>query len=188
MSTSRPSPAMLMVIIMLALVRFMGGCAPTHLVVTEDPQLISIRAVYVPLFSSLDPHPEAAIVMTAALKAQLKADGVFQVVEDPQFAEASFKGTVGKWTWGGMDWQGTRSSEVSGSLRLLDLADQPLWIAAAVQRDPLRLVAHGLFARPPSLLAPHWARTVLQQLPGYAVKERLNTLTGRERRPSPPES
>jgi hypothetical protein len=188
MSTSRPSPARLMVIIMRALVLFMGGCAPTYLVVTEAPQLIGIRAVYVPLFGSLDPHPEAAIVMTAALKAQLKADGVFQVVEDPQFADASFKGMVGKWTWGGLDWQGARSSEVSGSLRLLDPADQPLWIAAAVQRDPWRLVAHGLFARPPSLLAPHWARTVLQQLPGYTIKERLNTLTGRERRPSPPES
>jgi hypothetical protein len=188
MSTSRPFPAMRMVIVMLALVLHLGGCAPTHLVVTEDPQLLGIRAVYVPLFGSLDPHPEAAIVMTAALKAQLKADGVFQVVEDPQFAEASFKGTVGKWTWGGLDWQGARSSEVSGSLQLLDPADQPLWIAAAVQRDPWRLVAHGLFARPPGLLAPYWARTVLQQLPGYAVKERPNTLTGRERRPSPPES
>ena len=188
MSTSRPFPVMRMVIVMLALALHLGGCAPTHLVVTEDPQLLGIRTVYVPLFGSLDPHPEAALVMTAALKAQLKADGVFQVVEDPQFAEAFFKGTVGKWTWGGLDWQGARSSEVSGSLRLLDPADQPLWIAAAVQRNPWRLVAHGLFARPPGLLAPYWARTVLQQLPGYAVKERPNTLTGRERRPSPPES
>jgi hypothetical protein len=165
-----------------------GACAPTHLVVSEDPQLAGIRAVYVPLFDSLDPHPEAAVVMTAALKAQLKADGVFQVVEDPQFADAYFKGTVGKWTWGGLDWQGARSSEVSGSLQLLNPAHQPLWVAAAVQRDPLRLVAHGLFARPPSLLAPHWARTVLHQMPGYAVTGRPNPLTGRERRPSPPES
>jgi hypothetical protein len=188
MSISRPSPALLMVIVMRVLVLLVSGCAPTQLVVTEDPQLLGIRTVYVPLFGSLDPHPEAALVMTAALKAQLKADGVFQVVEDPQVAEASFKGTVGKWTWGGLDWQGARSSEVSGSLRLLDSADQPLWIAAAVQRDPLRLVAHGLFARPPSLLAPYWARTVLQQIPGYAVKGRPNTLTGRERRLSPPES
>jgi hypothetical protein len=188
MSTSRPAPAMLMLIVMLALVLLVGGCAPTHLVVTKDPQLAGIHAVYVPLFDSLAPHPDAAIVMTAALKAQLKADGVFQVVEAPQFADASFKGTVGKWTSGGLDWQGARSSEVSGSLRLLDPAGQPLWIAAAVQRDPLRLVAHGLFARPPSLLALHWAKTVLQQLPGYAVKGQPSTLTGGERRPPPPES
>ena len=98
MSTSRPSPAMRMVIVMLALALHLGGCAPTHLVVTEDPQLLGIRTVYVPLFGSLDPHPEAALVMTAALKAQLKADGVFQVVEDPQFAEAFFKRDGGKWT------------------------------------------------------------------------------------------
>jgi hypothetical protein len=162
-----------------------GACAPTHLVLTTDPQLAGIRTVYVPLFDSLDPHPEAALVMTAALKAQLKADGVFQVVEDPQFADAYFKGTVGRWTWGGLDWQGARSSEISGSLRLLDAEHHPLWIAAAVQRDPLRVVAHGLFARPPSLLAPHWARTVLHQLPGYAVTGRPHPLTGRERRPSP---
>jgi hypothetical protein len=95
---------------------------------------------------------------------------------------------VSKWTSGGLDWQGARSSEVSGSLRLLDPAGQPLWIAAAVQRDPLRLVAHGLFARPPSLLALHWAKTVLQQLPGYAVKGQPSTLTGGERRPPLPES
>jgi hypothetical protein len=188
MSTARPVPALLMVIGVLALVLFGGGCAPTHLVVTKDPQLQGIRTVYVSLFDSLAPAPDAAIVMTAALKAQLKADGVFQVVEDRQFADASFTGTVGKWTWGGLDWQGARSSEVSGSLRLLDPAGQPLWIAAAVQRDPLRLVAHGLFARSPSLLALHWARTVLQQLPGYTVNGRPNTLTDRERRLSPPAS
>jgi hypothetical protein len=40
---------MLMVIVILALVRLMGGCAPTHLVVTEDPQLIGIRAGFVNL-------------------------------------------------------------------------------------------------------------------------------------------
>ena len=188
MSTSRPTPAMLMVIAWLALAFLAGGCAPSHLVVTKDPQLQGVRTVYVSLFDSLAPHPDAAIVMTAALKAQLKADGVFQVVEDRQLADASFTGTVGKWSWGGLDWHGARSSEVSGSLRLLDPAGHPLWIAAAVQRDPLRLVAHGLFARSPSLLALHWARTVLHQMPGYVVNGRPNTLTGRERRPSPPAS
>jgi hypothetical protein len=188
MSTDPSAAAMLTVIVWLALAFLAGGCAPTHVVVTKDPQLAGIRTVYVALFDSLAPHPDAAIVMTAALKAQLKADGVFQVVEAPQFADASFTGTVGKWTWGGLDWQGARSSEVSGSLRLLDSAGQPLWIAAAVQRDPLRVVAHGLFARSPSRLARHWARTVLEQMPGYAVKGRPNTLTGRERRPSPPAS
>jgi hypothetical protein len=183
-----PAPAMFMVIVWLALPFLAGGCAPSHLVVTKDPQLQGIRTIYVALFDNLTQHPEAAIVMTAALKAQLKADGVFQVVEAPQFADASFTGTVGKWRRGGLDWQGARSSEVSGSLRLLDPAGQPLWIAAAVQRDPLRLVAHGLFARSPSLLALHWARTVLQQMPGYVVKGWPNTLTGRERRSSPPAS
>jgi hypothetical protein len=188
MSTFRPTPAMLMVIVWLALAVLAGGCAPSHLVVTEDPQLQGVRTVYVSRFDSLVPHPDAAIVMTAALKAQLKADGVFQVVEDRQRADASFTGTVGKWSRGGLDWRGARSSEVSGSLRLLDPAGQPLWIAAAVQRDPLRLVAHGLFARSPHLLALHWARTVLQQMPGYVVTGWPNTLIGRERRPSPPAS
>jgi hypothetical protein len=188
MSTFRPAPAMRMLIVWLALPFLAGGCAPSHLVVTKDPQLQGIRTVYVSLFDSLVPHPDAAIVMTAALKAQLKADGVFQVVEDRHLADAAFTGTVGKWTRGGLDWRGARSSEVSGSLRLLDPAGQPLWIAAAVQRDPLRVVAPGLFARSPSLLALHWARTVLHQMPGYVVKGWPNTLTGRERRPSPPAS
>ena len=31
-------------------------------------------------------------------------------------------------------------------------------------------MADGLFARDPSALAPHWVRTVLQQLPGYTVR------------------
>jgi hypothetical protein len=103
MLTARPAPAALMVIGMLALAFLTGGCAPTQLVVTKDPQLIGIRTVYVPLFDSLAPHPEAAIVMTAALKAQHKAEGVFQVVEQLQLADASFKGTVGQWAWGGLD-------------------------------------------------------------------------------------
>jgi hypothetical protein len=92
MSTSRPAPAMRMLIVMLALVLLVGGCAPTHLVVTKDPQLAGIHAVYVPLFDSLAPHPDAAIVMTAALKAQLKADGVFQVVEAPHSPMPRSKG------------------------------------------------------------------------------------------------
>jgi hypothetical protein len=135
--SSAPAPAMRMVIVWLALPVLAGGCAPSHLVVTEDPRLHSIRTVYVSRFDSLAPHPDAAIVMTAALKVQLNADGVCQVVATPPFADASFTGTVGKGTRGGLDWQGARSSEGSGSLRLLDPASQPLWIAAAVQRDPL---------------------------------------------------
>ena len=51
MSTFRPFPAMLMVIIMLAVVLLVSG-VPTHLVVTEDPQLIGIRAVYVPCLTA----------------------------------------------------------------------------------------------------------------------------------------
>ena len=94
---------MLMVIIMLAVVLLVSGCAPTHSSSLRIPSS-SAFAPSTPLFNSLDPHPEAAIVMTAALKAQLKADGVFQVVEDPRFAEAFFKGTVGKWT--GVGWTG----------------------------------------------------------------------------------
>lgn len=159
MSTS-PAPAMVMVIVCLALAFLAGGCAPSHLVVTKAPQLQGIRTVYVARFDSLVPHPDAALVMTAALEAPLKADRVFQVVEDRQRAETSFTGTVGTWTRGGLGWRGARSSEVSGRLRLLDPAGQPLWIAAAVQRDPLRVVAHGLFARSPNLLALHWAGTV----------------------------
>jgi hypothetical protein len=166
----------------------LGACAPTHLVVTADPQLARIRSVYVLPFDSLYQNPEAAAIMTEALKTQLKYDRIFQVVEDPQLADAYFQGTVGKWAWGGLDRYGARSSEVSGSLRLLNPAHQPLWLAAAVQRDPLRLVAHGLFARSPSILAPYWARTVLQQLPGYAVKGRPETTTGREHGLSQPAS
>jgi hypothetical protein len=165
-----------------------GACAPTHLVVTADPELSGIRAVYVFPFDSLSDNPEAAAVMTEALKLQLQYDGIFQVVEDPQRADAYFKGTVGKWAWGGLDWHGARSSEVGGSLWLVNHAHRPVWVAAAVQRDPLRLIAHGLFARDPRLLAAHWARTVLQQLPGYAVKGRPETATGGDHEQSPPES
>jgi hypothetical protein len=165
-----------------------GACTPTHLVVTGDPQLAGIRTVYVLPFDSLSEDLEAAAVMTEALKAQLTYDRIFQVLEDPKLADAYFKGTVGKWSWGGLDLHGARSAEVSGSLMLLNAAHQTLWFAAAVQRDPLRLVAHGLFARPPRVLAPHWARTILEQLPGYAVKGRPETTTGREQEPLDPQS
>ncbi len=164
------------------------ACAPTHLVVTVDPQLAHIRSVYVLPFDSLHQNLEAAAIMTEALKAQLKYDRIFQVVEDPKLADAYFKGTIGKWARGGLDLQGARSSEVSGSLQLVNPAHQSLWLAAAIQRDPLRLVAHGLFARSPSVLAPYWARTVLQQMPGYTVKGRPETTTGGEYGPSQPAS
>jgi hypothetical protein len=166
----------------------LGACAPTQLVVTVDPQLARIRSVYVLPFDSLHQNPEAATIMREALMAQLKYDRIFQVVEDPKLADAYFKGTLGNWASGGLDLDGARSSEVSGSLKLLNPVHQPLWVAAAIQRDPLRLVAHGLFARPPSALAPYWARTVLQQLPGYTVKGRPETTTGREDGPSHPAS
>jgi len=156
-----------------------GACAPTHLVVTIDPQLSQIRSVYVLPFGSLTQNPGAAALMREAVKAQLNYDGIFQVVKDASLADAYFEGMLGKWAWGGLDLEGARSSEVSGSLKLIDRAHQPLWVAAAVQKDPMRLVAHGLFARPPSVLAPHWARTVLEQLPGYIVKGRPETATGR---------
>jgi hypothetical protein len=165
-----------------------AACAPTHFVVTGDPQLSGIRAVYVFPFDSLSDNREAAALLTEAFKAQLQYDRIFQVVEDPKRADAHFKGTVGKWAWGGLNWQGARSSEVSGSLWLVNPTHQPLWVAAAVQRDPLRLIAHGFLARDPRLLAPYWARTVLQQMPGYAVKGRPEITTGHEHELSHPES
>jgi hypothetical protein len=166
----------------------LGACAPTHLVVTVDPQLAQIRSVYVLPFDSQYQNPEATAIMTEALKVQLKYDRIFQVVQDPKLADAYFKGTIGKWAWGGLDLDGARSSEVSGSLKLVNLAHQPLWVAAALQRDPLRLIAHGLFARPPRVLAPYWVRTVLQQLPGYTIKGRPESTTGGEEGPSHPAS
>ena len=166
----------------------LGACAPTNLVVTGDPQLAEVRAVYVLPFASGDQHSEAATVMTHALKEQLKHDGIFQVVEDPKLADAYFKGMVGKWSQGGLDLKRAHSTVISGSLTLLNPARQRLWFAAAVQRDPLRLVAHGLFARSPSALASHWSRTVLQQLPGYAVKGRPDANIGREPGPLRPAS
>jgi hypothetical protein len=93
---------------------------------------------------------------------QLKYDGIFQVVEDPKVADAYFKGMLGKWSQGGLDWRAARSTEISGSLTILDHAHQRLWFAAAVERDPLRLVAHRLFSRHPNTLAPHWVKAVVQ--------------------------
>jgi hypothetical protein len=121
-------------------------------------------------------------------KSGLKYDGIFQVVEDPKAADAYFKGTVGKWSQGGLDRRGVRSTEISGSLTILDHARQRLWFAAAVQRDPLRLVAHGLFSRHPSALAPYWVKAVLQQLPGYAFRERPNASVGHDPRAIRPAS
>jgi hypothetical protein len=172
----------------LVVTLLLGACAPTHLVVTDAPQLAGIRTVYVLPFASGDQGPDAAVAMTHALKLQLQYDGVFQVVEDPKAADGYFKGTVGKWSRGGLDLRGARSTVISGSLTLLDRAQQRLWFAAAVQRDPLRLVAHGLFARSPSALASHWVRTILEQLPGYVVKGRPDASVGRELGPSGPAS
>jgi hypothetical protein len=64
MSTSPPVPAMLMVIVWLALPFLAGGCSPSHLVVTKDPQLQGIRTVYVALFDSLAPHPSSPFPVT----------------------------------------------------------------------------------------------------------------------------
>jgi hypothetical protein len=180
--TGRMPPIGLLAAIVAGLL--VGACAPSHFVVTGDPQLAGIRTVYVFPFESLSQSPEAAAVMTEALKAQLIYDGSFQVLDDPKLADAYFKGTVGKWRWGGLDLNGARSSEVSGSLMLINATHETLWFAAAVQRDPLRLVADGLFARPPRVLAPYWARTVLQQLPGYVVKGRPETTARRGPGPS----
>jgi hypothetical protein len=103
-----------------------GACAPTHLVVTIDPQLSQIRSVYVLPFGSLGQNPEAAALMREAVKAQLKYDRIFQVVEEASLADAYVEGMLGKWAWGGLDLEGARSSEVSGSLKLIDRAHQPL--------------------------------------------------------------
>jgi hypothetical protein len=153
----------------------LGACTPTQLVVTHAPPLAGIRTVYVAPFASGNGGPHAAAAMTHALKAQLHEDGFFQVVEDPTGADAYFRGTVGKWARGGLDWTGARSTVISGTLTLLTAADQRLWFAAAVQQDPWRLVAHGLFARDPSALAPDWVTTVLEELPGYVRQERPGT-------------
>jgi hypothetical protein len=81
-------------------------------------------------------------------------------------------GTVEKWLRGGLDLSGTRPTKIGGSLTLLDPAKRPLWSVAAEQWDPLRIIADGLFARDPSVLPPHWVRTVLEHLPGYSAHRR----------------
>jgi hypothetical protein len=179
------TPRLVAIIVAIALLE---ACAPAHLVVTGDPKLAGIRTVYVLPFVGGDEGPDAAAAMTYALKEQLKYDGIFQVVEDPKAADAYFKGTVGKWSQGGLDRRGVQSTEISGSLTILDPARQRLWFAAAVQRDPLRLVAHGLFSRHPSALAPYWVKAVLQQLPGYAFRERHDASVGHDSRATRPAS
>jgi hypothetical protein len=159
----------------------LGACTPTQLVVTDASPLAGIRTVYVRPFSSGNQEPHAAAAMTHALKAQLQEDGFFQVVEDPMDADAYFRGTVGKWARGGLDWKGARSTVISGTLTLLTAAEQRLWYAAAVQQDPWRLVAHGLFARDPSALATAWVKTVLEELPGYVMRERPGISVRRNR-------
>jgi hypothetical protein len=158
----------------------LGACTPTHLVVTDVPLLPEIRTVYVHPFASGDQEPATAAALTHALKAQLQADGIFQVVDDPRRADAYFTGAVGKGARGGLDWRGARSSVLSGSLTLRTAAGRRLWYAAAVQQDPWRLVAHGLFARDPGALAPAWVRAVLAQLPGYAPQERPGSSVRRD--------
>jgi hypothetical protein len=176
------------VVAIIVAMSLLGACAPAHLVVTGDPKLAGIRRVYVLPFIGGNGGPDAAAAMTYALKERLKYDGIFQVVEDPKAADAYFKGMVGKWSQGGLDWRGARSTEISGSLTILDPAHRRLWFAAAVQRDPLRLVAHGLFSRHPSALAPHWVKAVLQQLPGYALRERPDANGGHDSQASRPAS
>ena len=150
-----------------------GGCAAPSLVVADAPNVSvdHIRAVYVFPFQSLDSNQEAEATMTQAFTDQLKADGVFRMAEEPGLADAYFQGTVAKWVHGGIDTTGVTSTKISGTMALLNPAKQQLWFAAAAQLDPARLVADGLFARPPRALAPYWARAVLQKLPGYTVKE-----------------
>jgi hypothetical protein len=121
-------------------------------------------------FASPDDNRHADIIMIQALREQLHADGILHVVDQPGLADAYLQGTIEKWARGGLDLSGTRSTKIGGSLTLLDPAKRHLWSAVAEQWDPLRIVADGLFARDPSALAPHWVRTVLQQLPGYTVR------------------
>jgi hypothetical protein len=150
-----------------------GGCAAPSLVVADAPNvsLDHIHAVYVFPFKSLDSNQEAEVIMTQVFTDQLKVDGVFRVVEEPGLADAYFQGTVGKWVYGGIDAAGVRPTKISGTMALFNAAKQQLWFVAAAQLDPARLVADGLFARPPRAVAPYWARAVLQKLPGYTTKE-----------------
>jgi hypothetical protein len=183
---AQPTTICLVAVVMATVL--LGACAPTHLVVTDVPPLAGIRTVYVRPFARGDQDPATAAAMTRALTAQLQEDGIFQVVEDPKLADAYFSGTVGKWSRGGLDWQGARSSVISGSLTLLTAAGRRLWYAAAVQQDPWRLITHGLFARDPSALAPDWVKTVLAELPGYGMRERPGSSVRRDLGASRPPS
>ena len=158
----------------VAAMALISACATPPMVVKTDPSfaLGQIRLVYVVPFASPDDHRDAGPIMTQALREQLQADGILRVVDQPGLADAYLQGRIEKWAQGGLDLSGTRPTRVGGSLALLDPAKRPLWSVVAEQWDPLRLLADGLFARDPSALAPHWVRTVLQQLPGYTRKRR----------------
>lgn len=156
----------------IAAIGLISACAIPPMVVKTDPSfaLDQIRSVYVMPFASPDDHRDAGRIMTQALREQLQADGILRVADQPGLADAYVQGTVEKWVHGGLDLSGTRPTKIGGSLALLDPAKRQLWLVVAEQWDPLRIMADGLFARDPSALAPHWVRTVLQQLPGYTVK------------------
>jgi hypothetical protein len=158
----------------IAALALMSACATPPMAVKTAPgfALAQIRSVYLVAFASPDGHRDAGRIMTQALKEQLQADGILRVVDQPGLADAYVQGTVEKWVQGGLDLSGTWPTKIGGSLALLDPARRPLWSVVAEQWDPLRLLADGLFARDPRALAPHWVRTVLQQLPGYTLKRR----------------
>jgi hypothetical protein len=160
----------------IAAIALISACAMPPLVVKTDPgfSLDQIRSVYVVPFASPDDYRDAGRIMTQALREQLQADGILRVVDQPGLADAYVQGIVEKWVHGGLDLSGTSPTKIGGSLALLDPAKRPLWSVVAEQWDPLRILADGLFARDPSALAPHWVRTVLQQLPGYILKRPYN--------------
>jgi hypothetical protein len=158
----------------VAAIALISACATPPIVVKTDPSfaLGQIRSVYVMPFASPDDHRDAGPIMTHALRERLQADGILHLVDQPGLADAYLQGSVEKWVQGGLDLSGTRPTRVGGSLALLDPAKRLLWSVVAEQWDPLRMLADGLFARDPSALAPHWVRTVLQQLPGYTRMKR----------------
>lgn len=160
------------IIYILLLSYLTAGCATPVLVVKVDPSLSleKVKSVFVLPFESLDQNREAEITMFYAFKDQLKYDGIFKVVEDPELADAYFKGTVGKWSRGGADIGGAKSTEISGNISLLNKDKKQIWFVSAEQFDPARILASGVFSRSPSALASLWARNVLQKMPGYKVK------------------
>jgi Lipopolysaccharide-assembly len=164
----------LILVAAMATILLVAACATPPMVVKAAPNfsLDHIRSVYVVPFASPDDHRDAGRIMTQALREQLQADGILRVVDQPGLADAYVHGTVEKWVQGGLDLNGTRPTKLGGSLTLRDPAKRLLWSVVAEQWDPLRILADGLFARDPSALAPHWVRTVLQQLPGYTLERR----------------